>query len=127
MTRTIEFTRDDLTLVGNLFTPDGSAVNYRPAAGAYDYHLNEARGNVPEYRNETALMSLEELLDFDPVSQASRITTPTMAVHSDGCAFPDEARTFYEGLQARRSSSGVTATTSTTTTRRRRSTPSSRT
>lgn len=77
---------------------DQSAVNYRPA-GSYDYYLNEARGNVPEYRNESALMGLEEFLDFDPVSKASAITTPTMVVHSNGCAFPDQAKKFYSELQ----------------------------
>jgi fermentation-respiration switch protein FrsA (DUF1100 family) len=77
---------------------DPSAVNYRPAAGAYDYYLNPVRGNVAEYRNESALMSLEEFLEFDPVSQASAITTPTMIVHSDGSAFPDEAKRLYEGV-----------------------------
>lgn len=56
---------------------DPSAVNYRPAPGAYDYYLNEARGNVPEYRNESAIMGLDEFLEFDPVSKASAITTPT--------------------------------------------------
>ena len=76
---------------------DRSAVNYRPA-GAYDYYLNPLRGNVPEYRNEAAVMGLEQFLEFDPVSQASAITTPTIIVHSDGCAFPDEARRLYDGL-----------------------------
>lgn len=80
---------------------DQSAVNYGPA-GSYDYYLNKARGNVPEYRNESALMGLEEFLEFDPASKASAITTPTMAVHSDGCAFPDEARNFYSKLQGKK-------------------------
>jgi hypothetical protein len=78
---------------------DPAAINYRPAAGAYDYYLNEARGNVPEYRNEAALMGLAEFLDFDPVSQAPAITTPTMVVHSDGCAFPEEAKKLYSELR----------------------------
>src|SRR3954451_3817593 len=77
---------------------DQSAVNYGPA-GSFDYYLNEARGNIPEYRNESALMGLEEFLEFDPVSQASAITTPTMVVHSYGCAFPGEARKLYSQLQ----------------------------
>jgi dienelactone hydrolase len=47
---------------------DQSAVNYGPP-GSYDYYLNEARGNVPEYRNESALMGLEEFLEFDPRQQ----------------------------------------------------------
>jgi uncharacterized protein len=77
---------------------DRPAVNYGPA-GSFDYYLNEARGNVPEYRNESALMGLAEFLEFDPIGQASAITTPTMVVHSDGCAFPDEARKLYAELQ----------------------------
>lgn len=77
---------------------DQSAVNYGPA-GSFDYYLNPARGNVPEYRNESALMGLEEFLEFDPVSKASAITSPMMVVHSDGCAFPDEAKKLYSQLQ----------------------------
>jgi uncharacterized protein len=44
-------------------------------------------------------MGLAEFLDFDPVSEASAITTPTMVVHSDGCAFPEEAKKLYSGLR----------------------------
>lgn len=77
---------------------DMSAINYGPP-GSFDYYLNEARGNVPSYRNESALIGLEQFLEFDPVSRASGITTPTMVVHSDGCAFPDEARKVYAALQ----------------------------
>lgn len=44
-------------------------------------------------------MSLEEFLNFDPVSQASAITTPTMVVHSDESAFPDQAKSLYEAVQ----------------------------
>lgn len=87
-----------MVLVPTYSEDDPAAINYRPAAGAYDYYLNEARGNVPEYRNEAALMGLAEFLEFDPVNQASAITTPTMVVHADGCAFPDEAKKLYAQL-----------------------------
>lgn len=76
---------------------DQSAINYGPA-GSFDYYLNESRGNIPEYRNESALMSLDEFLDFDPVSQASAITTPTMVVHSDESAFPGQAMKLYDAV-----------------------------
>jgi uncharacterized protein len=79
---------------------DQSAVNYRPTAGSYDYYLNEKRGNVPEHRNEAALMGLEQFLEFDPLRDASAITTPTMVVHSDGSAFPDEAKRLYGSVRA---------------------------
>jgi len=38
-------------------------------------------------------------LEFGPVSKAAAITTPTIVVHSDGCAFPDEAKKLYSELQ----------------------------
>lgn len=77
---------------------DPSAINYGPA-GSFDYYLNPARAAIPAYRNETALMSLTEFLEFDPVSQAPAITVPMMVVHSDDSAFPDQARALYEGVQ----------------------------
>ncbi|MCG5432154.1 alpha/beta hydrolase [Mycobacterium sp. MYCO198283] len=78
---------------------DPTALNYRDTPGAYDYYLNPERGGVPEWTNEFAVASFGPWFDFDPVSQAGRITTPTMVVHSDGCAFPDRAKAFYAALQ----------------------------
>jgi uncharacterized protein len=77
---------------------DQSALNYGPA-GTYDYYLNKSRGAVPEWKNEFAVMSYDDLLRFDPVGQGSAITTPTIIVHSDGSAFPDQAKQFYSVLQ----------------------------
>lgn len=77
---------------------DPTAVNYAPVEGIFDYYLNPARAAIPAYRNETALMSLTEFLDFDPISQAPSITIPTIVVHSDESAFPDQAKALYEGL-----------------------------
>jgi fermentation-respiration switch protein FrsA (DUF1100 family) len=76
-----------------------SAVKSDWAASSGDVYRNPSRGNVSEYRNEAALMGLEQFLEFDPVSQAPAITTPTIVVHSDGSAFPDQAKQFYEGLR----------------------------
>jgi hypothetical protein len=58
-------------------------------------------------------MGLEEFLEFDPVSKAPAITTPTMVVHSDGCAFPDEAKKLYSELQGEKNSCGLTERTTT--------------
>ena len=96
--RTYEET-GEVVLVPAYSEDDPAAINYRPAAGAYDYYLNKERGNVSEYQNQAALMGLAEFLDFAPVSQASAITTPTIVVHSDGCAFPDEAKKLYSELR----------------------------
>jgi uncharacterized protein len=78
---------------------DEQAVNYRPVAGAYDYYTNPARGNVPEYRNELDVTSWETWLTFDALSQASKITTPTIVVHSDGSAFPGQAKKLYDSIR----------------------------
>lgn len=77
---------------------DPAAANFAPAAGTYDYYLNKNRGAVPTYKNETAVMSWETFLDFDPISRASAITVPTMVVHADYCAFPDQVKKFYSQL-----------------------------
>jgi uncharacterized protein len=107
--RTYEET-GDVVLVPAYSEDDPAAINYRPAAGAYDYYLNKGRGNVPENRNEAPLMGLAEFLDFAPVSQASAVTTPTMVVHLEGCAFPDEAKKLYSELRVRTSSLGADGT-----------------
>jgi len=77
---------------------DQSAVNFGPA-GSFDYYLSEKRGNVPEYKNEFAVMAWETMLGFDPISKASGVEVPAIVVHSDESAFPDNARKFYSELQ----------------------------
>ena len=77
---------------------DQAAANYAPTAGAYDYYLNPARGGVPAWRNAFAVQSWDEWLAFDPMSKAVAITIPTIVVHSNGCAFPDQAKKFYAQL-----------------------------
>lgn len=78
-------------------TDDPSAVNYNPK-GSYDYYFNKARGGVPERKNAFAVMSYGPWLKFDPLSKASAIKIPTMVVHSDGSAFPDQAKKFHSLL-----------------------------
>lgn len=80
---------------------DPSAANFAPA-GSFDYYLNKTRGAIPEWKNEFSVMSFDTLLDFDPISEAADIKVPTMVVHSDGCAFPDQAKKFYSLLQGKK-------------------------
>ncbi len=86
------------TIIPAYSEDDRSAVNFGPA-GSYDYYLNAARGAIPEWRNEFAVMSWDTMLGFDPISKASAVTIPAIVVHSDGCAFPDQAKKFYSQLQ----------------------------
>lgn len=78
---------------------DKEAANFNPVEGAYDYYTNESRGNVPQYKNELDVSSWANWLAFDALSQASSITTPTIVVHSDGSALPENAKKLYEAVQ----------------------------
>ncbi|MFI6119006.1 alpha/beta hydrolase [Streptomyces sp. NPDC051064] len=78
---------------------DKDAANYIPFEGAFDYYWKESRGNVPQYRNELDVSSWTNWLDFDALSEASSITTPTIVVHSDESALPENAKALYEAVQ----------------------------
>jgi fermentation-respiration switch protein FrsA (DUF1100 family) len=68
--------------------------------GPMEYYMDRTRGGgVREWKNEFAVMSWESWLDFDPVREAAKVTAPTLIVHSDGCALPDQARKVYERLK----------------------------
>jgi hypothetical protein len=45
---------------------DPTASGYIPMPGAFDYYLNPQRGNVPTYKNEVAMLSFGQILDFNP-------------------------------------------------------------
>jgi fermentation-respiration switch protein FrsA (DUF1100 family) len=57
-----------------------------------DYYVNPARGRIPAWTNAMAVQSWGAWLDFNPVASAARVTVPTMIIHSDDSAFPDQAR-----------------------------------
>jgi uncharacterized protein len=78
---------------------DETAANYNPTPGAYDYYSNPVRGGIPEYTNAFDVSSWDSWLTLDPLHQAPKITAPTMVIHSDGCAFPDNAKELYAAVQ----------------------------
>jgi len=86
------------TIVTAYSEVDKSAANFG-APGSYDYYLNKKRGGVPQWKNELAVMSWETFQDFDPITKAFHIKIPTIVVHADKCAFPDQAKKFYSNLQ----------------------------
>ena len=74
---------------------DAFAVSASPS----EYYMDATRGGgVRPWRNEFAVMAWEPWLNFDPVSQASRVTAPTLIIHSERAAFPDQARKIHELL-----------------------------
>ena len=61
-------------------------------------HANPKRGAVPTWSNEMAEASWLHWLTFDGLAAAPSVMVPTLLVHSDGCALPDNARTVHARL-----------------------------
>lgn len=62
------------------------------------YYGDPARGAVPEWDNRFAILSWPEWLNFDGLRPAPALTVPTMMVHSEDAAFPDNLRRFASAL-----------------------------
>lgn len=62
------------------------------------YYGDPSRGALPEWDNRFAVLSWPEWLDFDGLRPAPAITVPTLMVHSDDAAFPDNVRRFAAAL-----------------------------
>src|SRR5262245_1973241 len=67
-----------------------------------DYYGNPARGAVKEWSNQMAETSWLSWFSFNGLAPAAAVTTPTLLVHSDGCAFPDNAKTVHERLAGKK-------------------------
>ncbi|PDT33902.1 twin-arginine translocation pathway signal protein [Rhizobium sp. M10] len=74
---------------------DKTAVSASPS----EYYFDKTRGGgVRSWRNEFAVMGWEPWIAFNPVAQASKVKAPALMIHSDGAAFPDQARKVYNQL-----------------------------
>jgi fermentation-respiration switch protein FrsA (DUF1100 family) len=90
---------------------DGTGqVDYVPAFSSSDrnaamqmdtpgYYGDPARGGVRQWPNRFAVMGWPEWLTFDALSPAERISVPTLMIHSDESALPDNARKFHAALK----------------------------
>jgi pimeloyl-ACP methyl ester carboxylesterase len=88
-------TRGVIDTVRAYYPGDKTAASGSPS----EYYMDETRGGgVRAWRNEFAVMSWEPWLANNPVSQAPRVTAPTLIVHSERAAFPDQARKVYDLL-----------------------------
>jgi uncharacterized protein len=72
-----------------------------PMAEAYEYY-GTPRGAVPNYVNAFATLSRADTLPYDAQAYASRITTPTILVHSERALAPALARKFFDALAGRK-------------------------
>jgi uncharacterized protein len=64
-----------------------------------DYYANPKRGEVATWSNEMAEASWLHWLTFDGLAAAASVAVPTLFVHSDGCAIPDNVRAVHERLK----------------------------
>lgn len=62
------------------------------------YYGNPARGSIPQWRNEYAVMSWVEWIQFDALAVAPKVKTPALFVHSDGSALPENVKRFYASM-----------------------------
>lgn len=62
------------------------------------YYGNPQRGSIPEWKNQFALMSWPEWIEFDALAVAPRVKTPALFVHSDGSALPENVKRFYNTM-----------------------------
>jgi uncharacterized protein len=84
----------EVTYVPAYSQDDRSAAMF----GDVNYYGSTDRGVIPEWTNRFAVMSWHEWQGFDAMAIAPQITAPTLIVHSDGSALPDNAREFYASL-----------------------------
>ncbi|PSN16071.1 alpha/beta hydrolase [filamentous cyanobacterium CCT1] len=62
------------------------------------YYGNPTRGSIPAWRNDYAVMSWVEWIQFDALAVAPQVHTPALFVHSDGSALPENVRRFYNAM-----------------------------
>jgi uncharacterized protein len=65
-----------------------------------DYYALASRGAVPAWANEMAEMTWLYWLAYDGMSSAAAVRTPSLFVHSDGCAFPEHVRRVHAAVNA---------------------------
>ncbi len=81
--------------IPTISTTDESAAMYGP----YDYYLNPERGAIPEWSADRfAVMSWEDWLTTDPMPSASKLTAPTLMIHSDGAVLPQYTKNYFEQI-----------------------------
>jgi len=80
------------------YVPAESPDDPEAAMVGVPFYEDPTRGAIPEWTNRFAVMQWEEWLTLDGIAPASRIAVPTMLVHSDGAALPENVRRFHAAL-----------------------------
>ncbi len=80
------------------YVPAESPDDQSAAMVGLPFYEDPGRGNIPEWTNRFAVMQWAEWLTLDGISPAPAIGVPTMMIHSDGSALPDNVRRFHAAL-----------------------------
>ena len=90
----------------------GNAEEFVPAyekgnerAGMFipmDYYSNPERGRIHAWSNEMSEQSWLHWLTFDGLSPAQRLSVPTLFVHGDECALPDNVKRIHERMPGKK-------------------------
>jgi hypothetical protein len=63
-----------------------------------DYYANPARGAIPQWRNEMSEMTWLYWLTYDGLTSAQRLRVPTLFVHGDECALPENVKRIHSRM-----------------------------
>ncbi|HLL38350.1 MAG TPA: alpha/beta hydrolase [Rubrobacteraceae bacterium] len=80
------------------YVPAESPDDPEAAMVGVEFYENPERGFIPEWTNRFAVMQWPEWLTLDGLAPARAIGVPTMMIHSDGAALPDNVRRFHAAL-----------------------------
>jgi uncharacterized protein len=64
-----------------------------------DYYGNRERGAVETWSNQMAELSWLHWLTYDGIAPSLAVSTPSLFVHSDGCALPDNVKRVHDNLK----------------------------
>lgn len=63
-----------------------------------DYYANRERGAVAAWSNQMAELSWLHWLAYDGITPSLAVSTPSLFVHSDGCALPENVKRVHDQL-----------------------------
>ena len=80
------------------YVPAESPDDPEAAMVGVEFYEREDRGKLPEWTNRFAVMQWPEWLTFDALAPARAIGVPSMFIHSDSAALPDNVRRFHAAV-----------------------------
>jgi hypothetical protein len=72
-------------------------------SGPLGYYGESSRGAIPQWKNQFAVMSWSEWLQFNAIAAAPKVNIPTLFIYSDNSALPDSVRKFYNDMPGQKS------------------------